>query len=235
MSNNDALREALQKILEVPKDTMSDGKALREIVKIAREALAASKPEPQAQVTPYISQEHFDRSFPTSKPEPHPPSRLCMCDDCKPSFEDEPQEQATCKLGAYECSDRCGTPNVCCDHYVEPQEQADEPIKGYLHLRHPFEDENGEDISGEYITLQSHREAMAKAHADLQEKALQYVALFGQLQEAREEIAKKDAALGACVEAMRIAITQNGHDMLMTGEEQRIAIAAITKAKEAMK
>lgn len=59
--------------------------------------------------------------------------------------------------------------------------------------------------------------------------------LADQLQSHREAIAKKDAALQACVEALIIAIAQNGHDMLMTGEEQRIAISAITQAQEALK
>ena len=29
--------------------------------------------------------------------------------------------KASCALGYEECSHRCGTPHVCCDHYVEPE------------------------------------------------------------------------------------------------------------------
>ena len=38
-AENDKLREGLEKILQEPNETMSDGKALREIIRITRYAL----------------------------------------------------------------------------------------------------------------------------------------------------------------------------------------------------
>ncbi|CAB4140324.1 hypothetical protein UFOVP669_25 [uncultured Caudovirales phage] len=99
--------------------------------------------------------------------------------------------------------------------------------------------EEYESYEGDYtiplIALQSHREVM-------QEKALQYVALFGQLQEAQEAIAKKDAALDACVGAMNSCDTKvkeiwserrGWHDIEMQEFDKSAIDAAIEQAKEA--
>jgi len=45
--------------------------------------------------------------------------------------------KASCALGYEECSHRCGTPHVCCDHYVEPEPIAT-PIPP---VRDPLSDE----------------------------------------------------------------------------------------------
>ena len=45
--------------------------------------------------------------------------------------------KASCALGYEECSHRCGTPHVCCDHYVEPEPIAT-PIPP---VREPLSDE----------------------------------------------------------------------------------------------
>lgn len=97
-----------------------------------------------------------------------------------------------------------------------------------------FDDPKDEDCFSALIPLQSHREALAKRDAALQEKALQYVALFGQLQEAREEIAQLHTVLDACVLALKVAgpAIRIGHNSLVALE---IIDATITQAQEARK
>lgn len=44
------------------------------------------------------------------------------------------------------------------------------------------------------------------------------------------ELSEARAAVADLIEALRIAVRQNSHDMLMTGEELRICESAIAKA-----
>lgn len=85
------------------------------------------------------------------------------------------------------------------------------------------------------ITLQSHREAMKQ----LLEANASYAGRErwwnDRMFELEQRLAKKDAALQACVAHMLIAYGQNSHDMILTGDELRGLHAAITKAEEARK
>lgn len=77
------------------------------------------------------------------------------------------------------------------------------------------------------ITLQSHREAMADVYKNTHE-------LVGQKIELLEAIAKKDAALDACVEALEEAKTYTSSPAWSPSMTEDIE-AAITQAKEARK
>ena len=116
---------------------------------------------------------------------------------------------------------------------------------------------DGLDDGTELVTLQAHREAIeqwqsayfqlscdtAKKDAALKEQAMQYVSLFGQLQEALEEIAKKDAALKTCVEATQqlmeavktITVPGKYGRETIYYKELADAASAITQAQEAQR
>lgn len=218
-TNHDALREALKRIEAwdecSPKFRMNYGSnGERDYYrKIASEAIAVSKPEPHDDGVPSWVDARLNEGY--KKPEPQ-----AQAEPCPNSTSDE----FACK-NRHQCWEPCGELGNSAAHARPvpketqdavnaalglPQAQAGENINGYLHLKPPFEDENGEDISGEYITLQSHREAMAAVLVEMASVSA-------------KALAKKDAALKACVEALKSHVANDKQE------------AAITQAHEAMK
>lgn len=117
----------------------------------------------------------------------------------------------------------------------EPQAQAGEPdplyevdTYGRLQATKPHSVSPGD----KFITLQSHREAMA--FATNQAASAQYI-----LDVALDAIAKKDAALDACVEALEASNDLIGSGLYKEAVPRAAAVmkstAAITQAKEARK
>lgn len=175
-------------------------------IKAMSEELDASKPEPQAQVKPYITQEHFDRAFP-SKPQAHVQAA-------------EPEVFYGSKDGNWILA-------------------ADKPYRP-----------DAEEFCMEFITLQSHREAIA---AEIERIIKENAPVIKAVNEA---IAKKDAALDACecatgealgclaaaeTEGLWEALDQSSDARLKDLVERRLLYAfpplraAITKAQEARK
>lgn len=88
----------------------------------------------------------------------------------------------------------------------------------------------------ELITLQSHRDAMAWHEREIKLLRDEKLRLIIEREGLQEAIAKKDAALKACVEALERLLDDSGYGRcLFETDGSTIARASITQAREAMK
>lgn len=234
MNDTNKLREALELLKTASLWCPIGGQAVQLMlearIKITQ-ALAASKPEPTS-----LEDVHgLVCGAPISKPEPQAQRERCHAGrdgdcihkNCPQLRDNEPAASGRhCPL------------DVDDDDEPEPQAQAAEPEVVAQIIRNEAGqiricDANGDAfdmskfIGAQFITLQSHREAMAeerKFNADNE------FALAEKCQRLNEAIAKRDAALDACVEALR-GIPLSFGNLAYTEE----VCAAITQAQEARK
>lgn len=226
MSTNDKLREARTAAEEFAKGNASECAA--EIINWQDTAILKDGKVRNLAVlcAKYVGGDHalqaaeslihracMERAALASKPEP--PLMQKSFDELvaeRRASKPEPQAQATCKLGAYECSDRCGTPNVCCDHYVEPQAQAAEPeVIAVVTLtartvgsevKSPAIELLGDmpPVGTELIILQAHREAMAEITQDRDEWRQQHENLLTVKQQDNAALSKRIQELEQAVQ-----------------------------------
>ena len=212
MTANDKLREALNAAANYIDALGGDSRSYRQ-------ALAASKQEPSAKgYCEYCCAELPMPKVQSGKQEPqakpaYPPDDGPLTDEQiaairKATSKREPQAQAKpdWKLHQFQSKDGEWHNFVNERHYEATVRHGDWPIR-------------------ELITLQSHREAMAKTQAACLESVAAVRIAFD------EHIAKKDAALKACVEAPKEV-----NEWRLTGigrPPEQTSMDAITQGQEA--